>query len=551
MKNFSLNKKVSFIIALFIISLILISTMGIRSLSAIDSSLKEIVNNNVNRVVNSNSTRAAFRNAAITLLNFLAEDNKEARRKVHERSLTEHAEYLKLFEKALAESSERVRPMYLKTKDLYLKWWEVASQAKEAKEAQMPFNEFYAENRRLRAEAEEVLAEMVTINMEMMENAKMSAQDLYESSRLMMIMTSILATLIASILAFIVMKATSQTINHVIEALRAGASQVSSAAQQIASSSEELSQSSTEQAASLEETAASVEEMNSMIAKNSENASAAAQTSTQSQETVNEGKHVVQKMIESMDIINRNSERMGEIVKVIEDIGAKTKVINDIVFQTKLLSFNASVEAARAGEHGKGFAVVAEEVGNLAQMSGNAAHEISALLDDSTQKVQQIIQETKANVESGANVARQCGDVFENVVHNVEKVTGMAAEISTASEEQARGVSEITKAMAQVDQATQQNSATSEECASASEELAAQAEILEKTVNDLVAAILGVGAAVAQAEQPRPASQKQAKPSSSQNVVHLKPASQLNSVAGLKKASGDAPSYNNPGFEEV
>jgi methyl-accepting chemotaxis protein len=78
-----------------------------------------------------------------------------------------------------------------------------------------------------------------------------------------------------------------------------------------------------------------------------------------------------------MNQINYSNEQMSEIVKVIQEIETKTKVINDIVFQTKLLSFNASVEAARAGEQGKGFAVVAEEVGNLAQMSGNAAKEIS------------------------------------------------------------------------------------------------------------------------------------------------------------------------------
>ncbi|RYZ87541.1 MAG: hypothetical protein EOP04_11470 [Proteobacteria bacterium] len=48
-------------------------------------------------------------------------------------------------------------------------------------------------------------------------------------------------------------------------------------------------------------------------------------------------------------------------------------IINEIVFKTQLLSINASIEA---GQHGKGFAVPAGEVGNLAQMSGNAAKEI-------------------------------------------------------------------------------------------------------------------------------------------------------------------------------
>lgn len=100
--------------------------------------------------------------------------------------------------------------------------------------------------------------------------------------------------------------------------------------------------------------------------------------------------HSITEISESNDRIMSQvadgNRKISEIVQVISEIGNKTKVINDIVFQTKLLSFNASVEAARAGEHGKGFAVVAEEVGNLAQMSGNAAKEISDMLNGSVSR---------------------------------------------------------------------------------------------------------------------------------------------------------------------
>src|SRR5690606_27092464 len=101
---------------------------------------------------------------------------------------------------------------------------------------------------------------------------------------------------------------------------------------------------------------------------------------------------------------------------------------------------NASVEAARAGEHGKGFAVVAEEVGNLAQMSGNAAKEIGSLLEQSVHKVNEIVNETRTNVdrlmvegkstvERGMQVAQQCGSVLDEIVQNVSLVSSMASEI--------------------------------------------------------------------------------------------------------------------------
>ena len=120
-----------------------------------------------------------------------------------------------------------------------------------------------------------------------------------------------------------------------------------------------------------------------------------------------------------MGQVETGNLKIAEIIKMIEEISQKTRVINDIVFQTKLLTFNASVEAAREGEHGKGFALIAEEIGNLAQMSGNAATEISALLETSVQKVDQIISESKSSVGQsvqegkqkvmfGTDIARRC-----------------------------------------------------------------------------------------------------------------------------------------------
>lgn len=313
----------------------------------------------------------------------------------------------------------------------------------------------------LRKESESALQALIDRNDQIMKEEDAAAEALYLKSRNLVLMVSLGSIFISALLAFLILRAMSKSIQLVIKTLSEGSIQVSTASQQIASASEELSQAAAEQAASLEETAASVEEMNSMIAKNSENASSAATTSSKSQETVTQGKRIIEKMIQSMDMINKSSEGMIEVVRVIEQIDKKTKVINDIVHKTELLSFNASVEAARAGEHGKGFAVVAEEVGNLARMSGLAAEEIGALLENSITKVNQMVTDTKRNVETGSQVTHECGAVFEEVVKNVTAVSGMATEISSASQEQARGCSEITKAMNQLDQMTQQNASTS------------------------------------------------------------------------------------------
>ena len=292
--------------------------------------------------------------------------------------------------------------------------------------------------------------------------------------------------------------------------------EVTSASGKIATSSQELSQATSSQAASLEETAASIEEMSSMVAKNTDSAQRTASTSEQSQRDAGQGKEAVERMMTSMNEINSSNEaimkqtnesnqQLEEIVKVIQEIGAKTQVINDIVFQTKLLSFNASVEAARAGEHGKGFAVVAEEVGNLAQMSGNAAKEISEMLNGSIQKVESIVKDTKVKVEelifsgrekvdTGIQIAKQCGTALDGIVNNVSTVSSMAGEISSANQEQSLGIAEINKAMGQLDQVMQQNSSTSQEAASAATQLASQAEALKSSVRQLIQIVDGKAA---------------------------------------------------------
>lgn len=284
-------------------------------------------------------------------------------------------------------------------------------------------------------------------------------------------------------------------------------------ANKMATTSKRLSESSASQASSLQETAASLEEITAMVAKASESAQQSAQSSAQTQEKAFSGKEAMNAMVNAIDEIStgnaeiieqvRNSnEQMSEVIQVINEIGNKTKVINEIVFQTKLLSFNASVEAARAGEQGKGFAVVAAEVGSLAQMSGNAAKEISDMLSTSTTKVQDIVRESQARVQAlmdraqakvdhGVQVAKQCSGHLEEIVQNVEKVSSLAQEISNASNEQTAGLNEITKAMSQLDAATQVNASTSEETANGAQSLAQQTELLRTATENLLCVIVG------------------------------------------------------------
>lgn len=391
--------------------------------------------------------------------------------------------------------------------------------------------------------------------------------------------TLVTCSIFGLIVIYWVILSAIKTIRGISSALNTSSSALSRAAHEVSDTSSSLSQSSSEQAASLEETAASIEEMSSMITKNSQNAKSTAAFTTQSQEKAQEGQDAVNRMVHSMedisasnqaimDQINESNRQMAEIVNVIQEIGVKTKVINDIVFQTKLLSFNASVEAARAGEHGKGFAVVAEEVGNLAQMSGNAAKEISEMLNGSIQKVESIVTNTKVKVEelvangkvkveAGVSVARQCGDLLNDIVENVSNVSSMAGEISSASQEQSQGVTEINKAITQLDQVTQKNAATSEQTARAAEELSTQSAALRTAIKQLVATIEGGNGSLS-ASAPKAPPRAPAAPAETPQakVLPLNPAPKKANVAHkieVQKmaAGGGVPDRDHDGFRDV
>lgn len=314
-------------------------------------------------------------------------------------------------------------------------------------------------------------------------------------------------------LAFYIVRSPLQTLKNVTSSLESSKALMIEASTQIGSASADLATSSKQQSTSLSDTAVSVQQMSSMIGRNSSNAQEAANASIRSKTKADSGKAVVKKMIESMKVIdssnqdiieqiNNSNNALKGIIQVIAEIESKTKVINEIVFQTKLLSFNASVEASRAGDHGKGFAVVAEEIGSLAEMSGKASLEISAMLESSMDRVDKIIKDTKEKVEvlmargnekieNGVLTAQECGEVLEEIFKNVSSVSQIAAAIEEAGQEQAMGIEEINRALEELHTVTEKNNNTGLEAAQAAEKLASESRALNIIVGVLAETIYG------------------------------------------------------------
>jgi methyl-accepting chemotaxis protein len=247
----------------------------------------------------------------------------------------------------------------------------------------------------------------------------------------------------------------------VVSRVRSGSESVSSASIEIAEGNQDLSSRTESQASALEETAASMEELSSTVRQNADNALQANQLAQSASRVAVEGGQVVSQVVDTMKGIETSSRKIADIISVIDGIA----------FQTNILALNAAVEAARAGEQGRGFAVVAAEVRSLAQRSAGAAKEIKLLISDSVDRV-----------ASGTALVDKAGATMNEVVDSVKRVTGIMAEISSASKEQSDGVAQIGEAVTQMDQATQQNAALVEEMAAAASSLRSQATDLVQAV---------------------------------------------------------------------
>jgi len=229
------------------------------------------------------------------------------------------------------------------------------------------------------------------------------------------------------------------------------------AASEIASGNMDLSARTESQASSLEETASSMEEMTSTVQQNADNARQANQLVRETQQQAEKSGAVVTSAMQAMSEINASSKEIADIINVIDAIA----------FQTNLLALNAAVEAARAGEQGRGFAVVANEVRNLAGRSADSAKQIKTLINDSV-----------AKVENGARLVNESGEALRMISESVRKVSGIVAEISESSQEQANGIEQINQAVSQIDETTQQNAALVEESAAASEAMTQKVKLL-------------------------------------------------------------------------
>ncbi len=252
-----------------------------------------------------------------------------------------------------------------------------------------------------------------------------------------------------------------ESVRQTLAAIADASGSLRNGADEISRASDDLSRRTEQQAASLEETAAALDEIAATVNRSAEGARMASSRASDARADGERSGQVVREAVNAMGQIESSSREIAQIIGVIDEIA----------FQTNLLALNAGVEAARAGEAGKGFAVVASEVRALAQRSAEAAKEIKALINTSTDQV-----------EHGVKLVGETGNALSGIIAKVAEIDGLLSDIARSAQEQATGLQQVNTAVNQMDQVTQQNAAMVEQATAAAANLTMESRELTRLV---------------------------------------------------------------------
>ncbi|MGY9047225.1 hypothetical protein P775_11780 [Puniceibacterium antarcticum] len=254
---------------------------------------------------------------------------------------------------------------------------------------------------------------------------------------------------------------TVASLASVIGTISAASDRIRAQGETIGNSAENVAIRSERNAATLEQTAAAVEEITSSVQLSADSAAEVEVIVKDSSANAQLSGQIVQSVILSMQEIEESSVKISRIVGVIDGIA----------FQTNILALNAGIEAARAGPAGRGFAVVAAEVRELAQMSASAAAEITGLINDSSQQV-----------NNGVKLVGRTGESLNAIFTSVTEIASRVSGIASSAREQSIGIAEINTAVSHLDADTQANAALFQETLDASQNLTEEAANLRQAV---------------------------------------------------------------------
>lgn len=228
--------------------------------------------------------------------------------------------------------------------------------------------------------------------------------------------------------------------------------------------------------------------------------------SEQAFSSTEEGKKVIDEVIDQMDNIKNSTNKVRASLEKINNSSEKMDeiliVIQSIAEQTNLLALNAAIEAARADEAGRGFSVVAEEIRKLADQTKNSTDEInniiknnhdliidtSNLMEFSNEEINKGIDKVNDTKKTFDHIAGFIDDMNSGMSRSINSIINVGDSIDQAvtSIQVAESIShEVANEIHNVSAATEEQMASMDEITSSTDSLARLADDLQEIFRNI------------------------------------------------------------------